>query len=64
MKFLSIVKASAAIPSPCRPLPERLREAADAVEELAARFGFPVDTTWSAKELRLDAAHIEDGDAR
>ena len=52
MKFLSYARASAAVPSPCRPLPERLREAADTVEELAARMNRSLGTALKWDSVR------------
>jgi hypothetical protein len=43
-------------------LAERMRDAADALEEVSALYGykFPDEAGWSANELRGEAKHVGD----
>lgn len=42
-------------------LPQRMREAADTLEEWSARqgYGSPAGIEWNAKDLRTEAEHLE-----
>lgn len=45
-------------------LPDRMRQAADTLEEASALYGFghPGDVAWSPQELRTEAAMVEADD--
>lgn len=45
-----------------KPLHERMREAADVVEEVSELYEAfnPATYSWTAAELRLEATHVED----
>ena len=44
-------------------LPDKLRDAADAIEEANRRNGFNTGAPWSPRALRIEADHIEARDA-
>lgn len=45
-----------------KPLWERMREAADTLEEASRVYGYihPEDAWWTPKQLRTEAVHVED----